>query len=114
MSKGKEPGGAAGGPDDGGGFAGFGGGILTATIQKVDGCYFVRLPAYIAERFNMKESEVVHVHEEFNKIILQRSFSSTIARDINRKSIDELFEDYDGEYEPILVDWGRPVGREIW
>ena len=37
-------------------------------------------------------------------------------------SIDELFEGFDGEYEPPTdwpllgseIDWGDPVGREVW
>ncbi len=30
-----------------------------------------------------------------------------------RKNIKQLFADYDGEYEPIDIDWGAPVGKEI-
>jgi len=30
------------------------------------------------------------------------------------KSIEELFAGYKGEYEPVEIDWGKPVGREIW
>ena len=30
------------------------------------------------------------------------------------KSIQELFSDFKGEYEPINIDWGKPVGNEIW
>ena len=31
-----------------------------------------------------------------------------------RKNIKELFKDYDGNYEPTEIDWGEPVGDEIW
>jgi antitoxin MazE len=30
------------------------------------------------------------------------------------KSIQELFEGFDGEYEPVEIDWGKPVGDEVW
>jgi len=30
------------------------------------------------------------------------------------KSIEDLFEGFSGEYEPVEIDWGRPVGKEIW
>ena len=31
-----------------------------------------------------------------------------------KKNIRELFENYNGKYEPIEMDWGKPVGDEIW
>ena len=31
------------------------------------------------------------------------------------KSIEEIFTDFDGEYEAIEIDWGKPVGKEfVW
>ena len=30
------------------------------------------------------------------------------------ESIEELFADFDSEYEMIEIDWGKPVGKEIW
>ena len=30
------------------------------------------------------------------------------------KSLEDLFEGFDGEYESIDVDWGKPAGSEIW
>ena len=31
-----------------------------------------------------------------------------------RKTISELFADFEGEYVPIKMDWGEPEGTEIW
>ena len=31
-----------------------------------------------------------------------------------RKNIKELFADYEGEYEPIEIEWGEEKGEEIW
>ena len=28
--------------------------------------------------------------------------------------IEDLFADFDGEYEAIEIDWGKPMGKEIW
>lgn len=30
------------------------------------------------------------------------------------KTIQERFRDFTGTYENDIVDWGRPVGKEIW
>lgn len=31
-----------------------------------------------------------------------------------RKSIQERFRGFTGEYEAEAVDWGTPAGKEIW
>lgn len=31
-----------------------------------------------------------------------------------RKNIKELFADYHEEYTPVEIDWGKPVGEEVW
>jgi len=31
-----------------------------------------------------------------------------------RKSLQERFKGYTGDYKPSEVDWGSPVGKEIW
>ena len=87
---------------------------MTATIQRVDDSYIVRIPASIIKNIKIKESEVVQIVEEYGKIILQKPGADTIANDSTRATISELFEDYEGEYEPVLIDWGKPVGKEIW
>jgi len=87
---------------------------MTATIQRVDGSYIVRFPDSIIDSVKIKESEVVHVFEENGRIIIQKSDMTTIANDTTRTTIDELFEGYEGEYDPVLIDWGVPVGKEIW
>lgn len=33
---------------------------------------------------------------------------------VKRKNIVELFEGYDGEYKPTEMEWGIPIGEEIW
>ena len=33
---------------------------------------------------------------------------------VKRKNIVELFEGYDGEYKPTEIEWGIPIGEEIW
>ena len=87
---------------------------MLATIQKLDENYIVRLPENLVKHTKIKESDVVHVIVELGRIIIQKQGVSTIANDSARKSIDELFEDYDDNYEPIEIDWGKPMGNELW
>ena len=32
----------------------------------------------------------------------------------HKKSLEVYFEDYDQEYISEEIDWGEPVGNEIW
>ena len=87
---------------------------MTATIKRVDDYYIINMPASIFNNLNFKENEPVQVFEECGKIIIQKTENITLITDTPRKNIAELFEDYEDEYEPVLIDWGAPVGREIW
>ena len=53
-----------------------------------------------------KEGEPLTLHAEDNKIVIEPA--------TKRKNIKELFEGYDGNYETKEVDWGEPVGKEVW
>ncbi|MCL2224836.1 MAG: hypothetical protein FWB96_07710 [Defluviitaleaceae bacterium] len=87
---------------------------MTATIKRVDDSYIVRFPASIFDKANINESEVMQVFEEYGRIVIQKSDVATVANDASRTTISELFEGYEGEYETVKIDWGTPVGKEIW
>ena len=87
---------------------------MNATIQRVEDNFIVNLPASFVKNIKLKEREVVQVFEEYGRIIIQKSDMTTIANDTTRPTINELFEGYEDEYESIQMDWGTPVGKEIW
>ena len=87
---------------------------MTTTIQRVDDSYIVRFPANIIENVKISESEDVQVFEEYGRIIIRKIDMTTLVNNNARATISELFEGYEGEYEPIQIDWGVPVGKEIW
>lgn len=33
---------------------------------------------------------------------------------IHPSSLDALFKDYDGDYQPSEYDWSQPLGKEVW
>lgn len=35
-------------------------------------------------------------------------------KDVRGRSLDELFEGFDGVYTTEEIDWGEPVGEEVW
>ena len=80
---------------------------MTTTIQKWGNSQGVRLPKVILEDLDMKEGEEVEISTQNNTIIIKRSTKK-------RKTIQELFANYEGDYKPEDIDWGKPVGGEIW
>lgn len=81
---------------------------MTTTIQKWGNSQGVRLPKYLLEAIKWQENEELDIKVEDGKIIIEK------AKKSERKNIKELFADFDGQYTPDQIDWGKPVGKEIW
>ena len=79
---------------------------MTTTIQKWGNSQGIRIPKFILETLNWTGSERLVVSAGDDKIIIERAE--------RRKNIKELFADYHEEYTPIEIDWGEPVGEEVW
>jgi len=80
---------------------------MITTIQKWGNSQGIRLPKIILENVNMKEGESVEIITYDDTIVIKRAPG-------NRKTIIELFAGYEGDYIPEEIDWGEPVGGEIW
>lgn len=80
---------------------------MTATIQKWGNSQGIRLPKVILENVNMSEGEEVEIITQNETILIKRAAGK-------RKTIQELFAGYDGDYKPEEIDWGEPVGGEVW
>lgn len=79
---------------------------MTTTIQKWGNSQGVRIPKFLLESVDWNESDQLNISVENNKIIIEKVEP--------RKTIKELFADFNGEYEPVHVDWGNPEGKEVW
>jgi len=81
---------------------------VTATIKRWGNSAAVRIPRQVLDQANIEEGtdvEIVFVKE--GEIVLRA------IRE--RKSIQELFADYDGDYfQTEEIDWGAPQGNELW
>lgn len=81
---------------------------MTTTIQKWGNSQGVRLPKYILEAIQWQDNEQISIKTENNKIVIEK------AAPTKRKNIKELFADFQAPYTPTEIDWGEPVGKEIW
>ncbi len=65
------------------------------------------MPKSILDLVHWRNNETVEMKVSDGKIIIEK-----VANE--HKSIDELFANYDGKYTPVEINWGEPVGKEIW
>lgn len=79
---------------------------MVTSIQKWGNSQGIRIPKAMLDSLKWSPNTEITLTAEEDKIIIRKSNS--------RKTIKELFEGYDGNYEPTQIDWGEPVGNEIW
>lgn len=62
--------------------------------------------------FSSVDEMMVALNEE---IIEETEKAQDIKKQsVPRKNIEKLFSGFDGEYEPVEMNWGEPVGEEVW
>ena len=80
---------------------------MEATIQKWGNSQGVRRPKVMLEDVKGKEGERINKKTEKDRIVIEKI-------EPQKKTIEELFAGYDGDYIPEEIDWGAPVGDEVW
>ena len=83
--------------------------MTSATIQKWGNSHAIRIPKSLLESLKWNNGEKIKISAKGNRLILEQIPKS------KRKTLEELLENFDSEnYQPYEVDWGKPVGRELW
>jgi len=82
---------------------------MQTTIVKWGNSRGVRLPKILLDSACLSDNDAVEVTVEDNSIVIKKAVDKAF-----HKSIRERFEGFSGEYEPTSIDWGSPVGNEIW
>lgn len=83
---------------------------MTTTIVKWGNSQGIRLPKNLLETADLSENDTIEIFVKDKEIIIKKAS----PKNKNFKSITELFADYNGSYEPVEIDYGEPVGREVW
>ena len=81
---------------------------LTANIKRWGNSSAVRIPRQILSQANIEEGADVEIVSMQEGEIIIRAVRK-------RKSIEELFADYDGGFfQTEEIDWGESRGDEVW
>ncbi|MDD6988378.1 AbrB/MazE/SpoVT family DNA-binding domain-containing protein [Ruminococcus sp.] len=80
--------------------------MALVSLQRWGNSQGVRIPKFILEEADIKINDEVNIFVSNGNIIIQKCYA--------RKSIQELFRDYEGNSKTEEFDWGKPVGDELW
>ena len=80
---------------------------MITSIQKWGNSQGVRIPKMLLDAVKWSENEKVTITVYDGKLIIEKAKKE-------KESIMELFENYEEEYTPEEVDWGKPDGKEVW
>lgn len=91
---------------------------MTTTIVKWGNSRGIRLPKPFLENLNLKDNDIVDVLTDNDTIIIKKSVNrhhKTLKQRVEQfygKDFETAVKENSYEYEE--VDWGDPVGEEIW
>ena len=83
---------------------------MMTTIQKWGNSQGVRLPKTILDILFLQENDTVEIVTENDSIIIKKATRKRRAK----KSLEERFKNYKGNYQCTEWKTGKPVGKEVW
>jgi len=83
---------------------------MYTTIQKWGNSQAVRLPKVILDTLFLQENDPVEITADSQAIVIKKAARKRRAK----KSLEERFADYTGDYQCTEWDTGKPVGKEVW
>ena len=82
----------------------------TMRVNKWGNSLWIRFPNEFVDLIQLEEKSLVEIKADGQRLIITK-----ITEPVQRKSIQELFEMYPADYiEDNEIDWGKPVGGEVW
>ena len=84
--------------------------MMTTTIQKWGNSQAIRIPKSILEALFLAEYDTVELAVVDNSLVVSKKAGLRRAK----KSLEERFENYAGDYKCCEYDWGKKAGMEVW
>ena len=76
-------------------------------LHKCGNSHVLQIPRSILDALNWKDNDILDLKIKDNKLIIENSSDDEM-------NIEDLFEDFNGQYEKEDIDWGRMIGKEVW
>jgi len=83
--------------------------FMQTSIVKWGNSQGIRLPKYLLESANLTESDVLEITAQDGSLIIKK-----MCIERQYKTIQDRFANFHEDYEPVDINWGKPVGKEIW
>lgn len=80
---------------------------MRATIKKWGNSAAVRLPASVMQATHIKLNDVVEVRDDQGRIVIERVRQG-------KYKLSDLLRGITNKNQHRAIDFGPPVGREIW
>ncbi len=79
---------------------------MKATVQRWGNSLAIRIPKAFAEQADIKEATEVDIAIQGNTIVISPAPKEW--------TLEELLKGITPSNKPKAVDWGSPVGKEVW
>jgi len=78
---------------------------MEAVVQKWGNSLGIRIPNLIVRELSLKNGSLVDINENGNEIIIKPVQKYKLAEMLDEINEQNLHEE---------INWGKPVGKEIW
>jgi antitoxin MazE len=82
---------------------------MVTKVQKWGNSQGLRFPKSVIEEAGIKIGDEVRITVQEGKIIVE-----PLQRVRGKYRIEDLVAQIPGDYEAEEVDWGEPIGKEVW
>lgn len=76
-------------------------------LYRCEDSHVLQIPMSILDDLNWKDDDILDLKIEENKLIIENLSDDEM-------NIEDLFEDFTGQYEKEDIDWGEVTEKEVW
>ena len=76
-------------------------------LHRCEDSHVLQIPRSILDVLNWKDDDILDLKIKDSKLIIENSSDDEI-------NIEDLFEDFNEQYEKEDIDWGKVTGKEVW
>ena len=80
---------------------------MSVTLHRWGNSVGLRVPKALLEQLGLSEGSRVDIKVEDGRLIME-------PHRPRRRTLDEVLKGFGPDDKPGEVDWGKPVGKEVW